>query len=152
MLVPLAWIACGWRELSIPCQCRFRPESKRWSRKRPPCRLGEAPYGVLPKSQRCPRTSNHDRFALAKLDFHCASSLRLGRGHRCPFLSRTSESPDPAHFGMGCNESGTNDTGHPFDALVAQPQMEQRVTEQPSFGPVIYQGLQGGRFVPESEG
>src|SRR6266446_2708222 len=77
MLDQRALIACGLHEQSILFQCPFLPESTRWNRTRPLCRPGEAPFGVLPKSRRCPRTSNHDRFALVMPDFRCVLALRL---------------------------------------------------------------------------
>src|SRR6266404_8155337 len=78
------------------------------------------------------QTSSHDRSALATPCFRSASSLPLERGHRCPFPLRTSGSVAPAHFGMDCSESGTNDTRRLYGVLVAPLQMELRDPEQPS--------------------
>src|SRR5258708_22932645 len=76
------------------------------------------------------QTSSHDRSALAKPSFRSASSLPLERGHRCPFPLRTSASVPPAHFGLDCSESGTNDTRRLFGVLVTPLQMERRDPEQ----------------------
>src|ERR1700745_1225875 len=73
---PPGWIAYGWRELSTPFRYQFRPESKPWNRKVPPWQPGVALYVALPRSRQYPRTSNHDRFALAMRRLHFARDLR----------------------------------------------------------------------------
>src|SRR5437870_6949771 len=93
-------------------------------------KLAVALFLVRRTSRRYLQTSSHDRSALAKPSFRSASSLPLERGHRCPFPLRTSASVAPAHFGMDCSESGTNDTRRLFGVLAAPLQMERRAQEQ----------------------
>src|SRR5271156_1945907 len=150
MLVPHAWIACGWHEQSILFQCPFLPESTRWYRTLPPWRLGEAPFAGLPKSPRCPQTSSRDRFVLATPDFRSASSLRFGHGHgyRCP--SRTSESPVRARFEKDCIESGTNGTGRSSRAPDARIRREYHGREQPCAHCGIFRDPPDERFSLEN--
>ena len=145
-------IACGSHELSIPFPSRFLPESKLWNRKVPPWQLGVAPYAVLPRSQQCPQTSIHDRFALATQGFRSASSLLLGRGHRCQFQSHTSESPSPARYKTDCSERGTNGTVRHSAEFSFRLQTECRARAQLFGRRVISLGRRGERFVRESAG
>src|ERR1700685_4001484 len=108
MPAPRASTAYEWRERLTLCPYPFHPESTLSNQKALPSPLGVAPSQALAKNRRCPRTSSHDRSALATPDFRCASSLRLVPGHRCRFRWRTSESPAPARFGRGVtNEEPT---------------------------------------------
>src|SRR5260370_42447842 len=150
MLVPHDWIACGWRELLIPYQYQFRPEPKWWSRKQPPCRPGAAPYAVLPKIRRRPRTSNHDRFALATPNSHCVSSLRPGHDHQCRYPPRTSESPVLPRFGKACNELGTSDTDRLCEAPGVRLRRGVPAREQPFAGPAICRDPLGERVALEN--
>src|ERR1700721_2212247 len=105
-------IACGWRAQSTPFPYRFRRESELWNLKMPPWRLGGGPYGALPRSQRYPQTSSHDRFVPATPGFRWVFSLPLGRDHRYQFQSHTTESPVPARQAVGCNGRETTGTVH----------------------------------------
>src|ERR1700756_5594443 len=146
---PRDWIACGCCELSTPFLCRFRQESILSNPKKLASRFGVTLSAALPKSQRCPRTSSHDRFVLATPGSHCGFFPPLGRGHRYRFPLRTSESLAPDHFGKGCNESETSDIGHLFDGRAVQFRKEVHEREQPYAPRVIFRGRRGGRFVPE---
>src|ERR1700757_3753714 len=152
MLDPRDWIACGCCELSTPFLYRFRQESTLSNRKKLASRFGVTLSVALPKSRRCPRTSSHDRFALVMPGSHSVSFPPLGRGHRCQFQLRTSESLAPDHFGKGCIESETSDIGHLFDELAVQFRKEPHEREQPCARRVIFRGRRGGRFVPEKAG
>src|ERR1700757_2961791 len=152
MLDPRDWIACGCCELSTPFLYRFRQESTLSNPKKLASRLDVTLSVALPKSRRCPRTSSHDRFVLATPGSHCGFVPRPGRGHRCRFRLRTSESLAPDHFGKGCNESETSDIGHRFDELAVQFRKEPREREQLCAPRVIFRGRRRGRLFPEKAG
>src|ERR1700752_3334812 len=149
---PRDWIACGCCEQSILFLYRFRQESTPSNPKKLASRFGATLSVTLPKSQRCPRTSSHDRFVLAAPGSHCGFFPPLGRGHRYRFRLRTSGSLAPDHFRKGCNELETSDIGYLFDELAAQFRKEPREREQPCAPRVVFRGRRGGRFVPEKAG
>src|SRR5712671_998460 len=117
----------------------------------PPWKPAAELFQARRKSRRYPRTSSHDRSALATPGFRSASSLPLERGHRCLFLLRTSGSVAPAHFERGCSESETTYTRRLFGVLAVQLQTELRDREQPSVHHEIFPDRQGEIIVRESE-
>src|SRR3954452_20568206 len=66
-----AWIAYGWRERSTLFPYPFHPESELWNRKVLPSPSDVVPSQVLPKSQRCPRTSSHDLLSQLQILISC---------------------------------------------------------------------------------
>src|SRR6478672_4257751 len=117
----------------------------------PPWKPAAELFQARRKSRRYPRTSSHDRSALATPGFRSASSLPLEHGHRYLFLLRTSGPVALAHFGRGYTESGTTDRRRLFGVPAVQLQTELRDRVQPDVHHDIFPDRPRETIVRESE-